>query len=329
MKAAKGHFMARFLLSGLVGLCLLGGQAFAQSDYPSRPVRIVVPSSPGGGTDILARVIADYLARSMPGQFFVENRPGAGQMIGIEQVAHAEPDGYTLLVAASTLSLNPVMFKNIKYDPIKDFAPITQLAAVPNVLLVHPSLGVKSLGELIALAKQKPGDLTYASAGVATSPHMGVELLKSMAGINLTHIPFKGTGPAVTEALSGRVPIVLSNTLTAKPLIDNGQLIPLGVTGTKRAEGMADIPTIAEGGVSGYEAMQWYGLLAPAGTPETIVNRLQVEAAAALKTDEVKKRLAADGAEPVGNTPTQFGTLIRNELIKWGDVAKAAGITPQ
>ena len=321
--------MYRILLSGLAGLCLLAGPASAQSDYPSRPVRIVVPSSPGGGTDILARVIADYLSRSMRGQFFVENRPGAGQMIGIEQVAHAEPDGYTLLVAASTLSLNPVMFKTVKYDPIKDFAPITQLAAVPNVLLVHPSLGVKTLRDLIAMAKQKPGDLTYASAGVGTSPHMGVELLKSMAGINLTHIPFKGTGPAVTEALSGRVPIVLSNTLTAKPLIDGGRLIPLGVTGTKRAEGMSDIPTIAEAGVPGYDAMQWYGLLAPAGTPATIIDRVRNEVAAALKTDEVRKRLASDGAEPVGNTPAEFGALIKSELIKWGEVAKAAGITAQ
>jgi tripartite-type tricarboxylate transporter receptor subunit TctC len=321
--------MLRCLLSVLAGLCLMVGSAVAQSDYPNRPVRIIVPSSPGGGTDILARVIADYLSRSMRGQFFVENRAGAGQMIGIEQVAHAEPDGYTLLVAASTLSLNPVMFKNVKYDPIKDFSPITQLAAVPNVLLVHPSLGVKTLQQLIALAKQKPGDLTYGSAGVATSPHMGVELLKSMAGINLTHIPFKGTSPAVTEALSGRVPIVLSNTLTAKPLIESGQLIALGVTGTRRAEGMAEIPTIAEAGVPGYDAMQWYGLLAPAGTPEPIVNRIQVEVAAALKTDEVTKRLATDGAEPVGNTPAEFGALIKNELVKWGEVAKAAGITPQ
>jgi tripartite-type tricarboxylate transporter receptor subunit TctC len=314
---------------GLVCLVLLAGPAAAQNDYPNRPVRIVVPSSPGGGTDILARVVADYLSRSMRGQFFVENRAGAGQMIGIEQVAHAEPDGYTLLVAASTLSLNPVMFKNVKYDPIKDFAPVTQLAAVPNVLLVHPSLGVKTLRELIAMAKQKPGELTYGSAGVATSPHMGVELLKSMAGINLTHIPFKGTAPAVTEALSGRVPIVLSNTLTARPLIESGQLIALGVTGTTRAEGMADIPTIAEAGVPGYDAMQWYGLLAPAGTPEPIVKRLQAEVTAALKTDEVRKRLATDGAEPVGNMPAEFGALIKNELVKWGEVAKAAGITPQ
>jgi len=313
----------------LTGLLLFASPLAAQTDYPSRPVRIVVPSSPGGGTDILARVIADYLSKSLHGQFFVENRPGAGQMIGIEQVAHADADGYTLLVAASTLSLNPVMFKNVKYDPVKDFAPITQIAAVPNVLLVHPSLPVRTLADLIALAKQKPGELAYASAGVGTSPHMGVELLKSMAGIDLRHIPFKGTSPAVTEALSGRVPIVLSNTLTAKPLIEGGQLRALGVTASKRASGMPDIPTIAEAGVPGYEALQWYGLVAPAGTPAVIVNRLQIEVAASLKVEEVKKRLASDGAEPVGNSPAEFAALIKDELEKWGRVAKAAGIAPQ
>jgi tripartite-type tricarboxylate transporter receptor subunit TctC len=313
----------------LTSLLLFASPLAAQTDYPSRPVRIVVPSSPGGGTDILARVIADYLSKSLHGQFFVENRPGAGQMIGIEQVAHADADGYTLLVAASTLSLNPVMFKNVKYDPVRDFAPITQIAAVPNVLLVHPSLPVRTLADLIALAKQKPGELAYASAGVGTSPHMGVELLKSMAGIDLRHIPFKGTSPAVTEALSGRVPIVLSNTLTAKPLIEGGQLRALGVTASKRASGMPDIPTIAEAGVPGYEALQWYGLVAPAGTPAVIVNRLQIEVAASLKVEEVKKRLASDGAEPVGNSPAEFAALIKNELEKWGRVAKAAGIAPQ
>ena len=313
----------------LTGLLLFASPLAAQTDYPSRPVRIVVPSSPGGGTDILARVIADYLSKSLHGQFFVENRPGAGQMIGIEQVAHADADGYTLLVAASTLSLNPVMFKNVKYDPVRDFAPITQIAAVPNVLLVHPSLPVRTLADLIALAKQKPGELAYASAGVGTSPHMGVELLKSMAGIDLRHIPFKGTSPAVTEALSGRVPIVLSNTLTAKPLIEGGQLRALGVTASKRASGMPDIPTIAEAGVPGYEALQWYGLVAPAGTPAVIVNRLQIEVAASLKVEEVKKRLASDGAEPVGNSPAEFAALIKDELEKWGRVAKAAGIAPQ
>jgi tripartite-type tricarboxylate transporter receptor subunit TctC len=321
--------MSRAMFSALLGLSLLANHAAAQSDYPSRPVRIVVPSSPGGGTDILARVLADHLARSMGGQFFVENRPGAGQMIGIEQVARAAPDGYTLLMAASTLAINPAMYKKVSYDAVRDFAPITQVASLPNVLVVHPSLPVQSLGELIALAKQKPGQLIYASAGIGTSPHMGVELLKSMAGIDLVHVPFRGTGPAITEVLSGRIPIGLPNTLSAKPLIDGGQFRALAVTGAKRAEGLPNIPTVAEAGVPNYEALQWYGLLAPAGTSADIVARLQREVAQALGRPEIQERLATDGAEAVGSTPSAFAQLIKDELEKWAKVARDANIQPQ
>jgi tripartite-type tricarboxylate transporter receptor subunit TctC len=321
--------MLRSLFLGLMGLFLLVGHADAEANYPQRPVRIVVPSSPGGGTDILARVLADHLAKILGGQFFVENRPGAGQSIGIEAVARSTPDGYTLLMAASTLALNPIMYKNIRYDAVRDFAPITQVASLPNVLLVHPALPVQTLADLIALAKQKPGELTYASAGVGTSPHMGMELLKSMAGIDLVHVPFRGTGPAVTEVLGGRIPIVLSNTLTAKSLIESGKLRALAVTGAKRAEGLPTIPTIAEAGVPNYEALQWYGLLAPAGTPPEIVTRLQVEIAQALRLPEVKNRLASDGAEPVGSAPAEFSQFIKDELEKWTNVARIANIRPE
>jgi tripartite-type tricarboxylate transporter receptor subunit TctC len=319
--------MAKLLV--LLSVVLMADPAAAQSDYPSRPVRILVPSSPGGGTDILARVLADHLSRSMGGQFFVENRPGAGQMIGIEAVARAAPDGYTLLMAASTLAINPAMYRKVSYDALRDFAPITQVAGLPNVLLVHPSLPVRSLQELVALAKDKPGHLTYASAGIGTSPHMGMELFKSMAGIDLVHVPFRGTGPAVTEMLSGRVPVGLSNTLTAIPHIEGGTLRALGVTGTRRAEALPKIPTIAEAGVPGYEAMQWYGLLAPAGTPTAIVERIAADVAAALRLPDVKERLAADGAEAVGGTPAAFAALVKEELDKWKKVAHAAGIEPQ
>ncbi len=325
--------MHRSLLLGLIGLCLLAGEAkeyaHAQASYPQRPVRIVVPSSPGGGTDILARVLAEHFSKTMGVQFFIENRPGAGQSIGIEAVARAAPDGYTLLMAASTLALNPIMFKNIRYDPQRDFDPISQVASLPNVLLVHPSLPVATLKDLIALAKQKPGELTYASAGLGTSPHMGVELLKHMAGIDLVHVPFRGTGPAVTEVLSGRIPIVLSNTLTAKPLIEAGKLRALAVTGAKRAEGMPNIPTIAEAGVPNYEALQWYGLLVPAGTPPDIVARLHAETVQALKLPDVKERLASDGAEPVGSTPRDFARFIQEELEKWTKIARIANIRPE
>jgi tripartite-type tricarboxylate transporter receptor subunit TctC len=316
-------------LLALLSIVVFAYPAVAQSDYPSRPVRILVPSSPGGGTDILARVLADHLSRSMGGQFFVENRPGAGQMIGIEAVARAAPDGYTLLMAASTLAINPAMYRKVSYDALRDFAPITQVAGLPNVLLVHPSLPARSPQELIALAKEKPGHLTYASAGIGTSPHMGMELFKSMAGIDLVHVPFRGTGPAVTEMLSGRVPVGFSNTLTAIPHIEAGTLRALGVTGSRRAEALPKIPTIAEAGVPGYDAMQWYGLLAPAGTPTAIVERIASDVAAALRLPDVKERLAADGAEAVGGTPAAFAVLIKQELDKWAKVARAAGIEPQ
>jgi tripartite-type tricarboxylate transporter receptor subunit TctC len=299
------------------------------ADYPSRPVRIIVPSSPGGGTDILARVLADFLAKSLSGQFVVENRPGAGQMIGIEAVARAMPDGYTLLMAASTLAINPVMYKNIKYDALRDFEPITQVASLPNVLIVHPSFPAHSLADFIALAKQKPGTFTYASAGVGTSPQMAMELLKSMVGIELQHIPFRGTIPGVTEVLGGRVTAMFANLLTAKPLVEAGQLRALAVSGYKRAESMPAIPTVAEGGVENYEALQWYGLLAPAGAPQTIVARLQAEVSRALQMPEVQERLAADGAEPVGSTAAQFAALIKTELEKWARVARAANIRPE
>ena len=321
--------MLRAIASLLIGLWVCAAPVQAQSDYPSRPVKILVPSSPGGGTDILARVLADYLSRSLNGQFFVENRPGAGQMIGIEVVAHAPNDGYTLLMAASTLAINPVMYKNVKYDAVKDFSPITLVAGLPNIFIVAPEQPIKSIADLIALAKQKPGEVTYASAGIGTSPHMGSELLKSLAGIEMQHVPFRGTAPGVTEVMAGRVTVGLANLLTAKPLIEGGKLRALAVTGRTRAQTLPDVPTVEQAGVPGYDAMQWYGLLAPAGTPPAVVNRIQAEVAAALKTPEVRERLSADGAEPVGNTPAEFAAVIREELDKWAKVAKAAGIKPE
>ena len=321
--------MLRAVASLLIGLWVCAGPVLAQSDYPSRPVKILVPSSPGGGTDILARVLADYLSKSLNGQFFVENRPGAGQMIGIEVVAHAPNDGYTLLMAASTLAINPVMYKNVKYDAVKDFSPITLVAGLPNIFIVAPEQPIKSIADLIALAKRKPGEVTYASAGIGTSPHMGSELLKSLAGIEMQHVPFRGTAPGVTEVMAGRVTVGLANLLTAKPLIEGGKLRALAVTGRTRAQTLPDVPTVEEAGVPGYDAMQWYGLLAPAGTPPAIVERIQAEVAAALKTPEVRERLSADGAEPVGNTPAEFAAVIREELDKWAKVAKAAGIKPE
>ena len=321
----------RILMSALVGLLvsLLAGPAGAQSNYPARPVRIVVPSPPAGGTDIIARVLAQYFSNSMGQQFFVENKPGAGTMIGIENVARAAPDGYTLLFVPSTLALNTVMYKKVSYDPVRDFAPITLAAAANNVLVVNPAVPAKTLVELIALAKQKPGQLTYGTPGIGTSPHMSMELLKSLAGIDLQHIPYRGTAPAMTDVISGQITAMFANALTAKPQIETGAIRALGVSGKKRSEAMPNVPPIAEAGVPGYEATQWYGLAAPAGTPADIVARLHAEATQALKTKDMKDKLASDGAEPVGTTPAEFAAHIKAELEKWAAVARAAKIEPQ
>ncbi|MGH6783437.1 MAG: Bug family tripartite tricarboxylate transporter substrate binding protein [Sphingomicrobium sp.] len=321
--------MLRVLSSGLICLGLCSVELAAQTDYPSRPVRIVVPSAPAGGTDIVARVLAQQLSKSIGQQFFVENRPGAGQMLGIEAVAQSAPDGYTLLMAASTLAINPLMYKKVRYDAVRDFAPITQVASLPNVLVVNPSRPIHSLAELIAVARQRPDELTYASAGIGTSPHMGMELLKSMAGINVRHIPHKGTAAALTDIIAGRVATMLASVISAKPHVDAGTLRALAVSGPRRVEGLAGIPTVAEAGVPKYEALQWYGLLAPAGTPAAVVARLQSEVAQALRLPEVKERLATDGAEPVGGTPSEFAALIKSEIEKWASVARAANIQPE
>ena len=308
--------------------CLVAGAIDAQAEYPSRPVRIVVPSPPGGGTDILARVLAQHFSRALHQPFVVENKAGAGNMIGLEAAARSAPDGYTLLVAPSTLALNSVLYKKVSYDAIRDFAPITLAATAPNILIVNQSLPASTLAEFIALARQKPGQLAYGTPGVGTSPHMAMELLKSMAGIDLQHVPYRGTAPALTDVMSGQIAGMFANALTARPQIDSGRVRALAVSGLKRIGALPDVPAVAET-VSGYEAMQWYGLLAPAGTPAPIIARIHDEATKALRSEEMKERLALDGAEPVASTPAQFAALIRNELDKWTRVARAARIEPQ
>jgi len=303
--------------------------AVAQPAYPAKPVRFIVPSAAGGGTDIIARAISLKLSGELGQQFVVENRPGAGQMIGIELAARSPADGYTILMAASTLAINPIMYKKVPYDPVRDFAPITQAATLPNVLVVHPSLPVKSMSELIAYAKERPGQLNFASAGVGTSPQMSIELLKSMAGIDMVHIPYKGTAPGVVDLLAGQVLVMAPNVLTALPHIKSGRLRALAVTSAKRSVALPDVPTVAEAGLPGYDSTQWYGVLAPAGTPRDVVARLHDGIVHALRDAEVGKRLAADGAEPVGSSPEEFAAFIRSESEKWAKVASAAGIKPE
>ena len=302
--------------------------AFAQGDYPNRTVRIVVPSQPGGGTDIVARVLANHYSKALGQPFVVDNKPGAGNMIGIEAAARSAPDGYTLLTVPATLALNTVLYKKVPYHPIKDFAPITLAATAPLVLIVNPSLPAKSLADFIALAKRDPGKMSYGSAGIGTAPHLCMELLKSMAGIDLLHIPYKGTAPAAGDVAGGQIAAMFATALTARPMIDGGRVRALAVSGPQRVQALPNVPPVADA-VPGYAAMQWYGLLAPAGTPQPIVARLNAEALRALKTDEMRERLAVDGAEPQGSTPEEFGALIKAELDKWTRVTRAAGIERQ
>ena len=309
-----------------VALLFAAGLAVAQAPaYPVKSVRLLVPSSPGGGTDILARVLAQKMSETFGQQFVVENRPGAGQVIGIEAVARSAPDGYTLLMAASAIVINEVLYAKPPYDTLRDFAPVTLGASLPNILVVHPALPVKSVRELIVLAKTRAGQLNYSSAGSGTSPHLSMELFRLMAGITLTHIPYKGSGPATVDLLAGQVQLSMPNVLTALPHIKGGKLRGLGVTSGKRATGLPDIPAIAET-LPGYEAIQWYGILAPAGTTRDIVGKLQAEIARILVLPEVKDRLAADGADAVGSRPDEFAAYIRAELAKWGKVVKTGGI---
>jgi tripartite-type tricarboxylate transporter receptor subunit TctC len=301
-------------------------EASSQPAYPAKPVRIIVPSSAGGGTDILARQMAPRLTERWGQQVVVDNRPGAGMMIGIELAARAAPDGYTLLMTASPLALNTVLYKKVPYDPIHDFVPISQTAAAPNILVTHPSLPVRSVKELIALAKSKPGQLVYGSAGIGTSPHMAMELFLSMTGTKIGHVPYKGTGPSVIDTLAGQVQVCMSTLLPPLPHVKTGRLRALGTTGLKRVASLPDVPTVAESGVPGYEVIQWYGLLAPANTSRDIVTRVYDEVAKIMGAREISEKLAADGAEPLATTPEQFGAFIKAELDKWQKVAKTANI---
>jgi tripartite-type tricarboxylate transporter receptor subunit TctC len=303
--------------------------AHAQATYPTRAIRLVVPSSPGGGTDITARIIAPKLSEYLGQQVVVENRAGAGTMIGGEVVARSAPDGYTLLMGISTLAINPAMYKKVPYDALKDFAPISQVVSLPNILVSHPSVPVKSVKELITFARAHPGQLNFASAGIGTSPHLSMELFLVMTKLKMLHVPYKGSGQGVVDVLAGHIALMMPSILTALPYAKEGRLRALGVTSAKRAAGAPDVPTIAEAGVPGYEATQWFGVLAPAGTPRDIVNRVHKEIVRVLQTPQIRDRLSADGAVPIGSTPEEFAAYIRSETAKWAGVIKSAGIQPE
>lgn len=318
---------ASALLAAIIALS--AGGAAAQAGYPVKPVRLVVPSSPGGGTDITARILAPKLSEALGQQVVVENRAGAGTMIGTELVAKAPPDGYTLLMGLSTLAINPAMYKKVPYDAVRDFAPISQVISAPNMLVVHPSVPVKTVKELIAFMRARPDQLNYASAGHGTNPHLSMELFLSMTKVKAVHIPYKGLAPGIVDLIAGHVTLASATMLTGLPHVKSGRLRCLGTTGDKRAAVLPEYPTIAEAGVPGYEASQWYGVLAPAQTPKEIVARLNTEIVRILQAPDMKQKLAADGTDPVGSAPDEFARYIKSELTKWGKVARDAGITPE
>jgi tripartite-type tricarboxylate transporter receptor subunit TctC len=305
-------------------LLALTASAAAQ-DYPSKPVRLIIPFPPGGSNDVVGRMVALQLGDRLGKQVVVDNRGGAGGIIGSEAAAKSAPDGYTLLIISIAHAVSPWLYK-LQYDPIKSFTPVAILASGPNVLVVNPSLPVHSVTELIALAKQKPGELNYASAGIGSFQHLGGELFKLTAGVNIVHVPYKGGGPAMTDVLGGYTKIMFSSLVQTTPFVLNGQLRALGTSGVKRNPALPDVPTIAEAGLPGYEATNWWGVVAPAGTPAAIVDKLHSEIAAVQNSPETKKQFAAQGADIVQMTSGEFGTFMEKEMTKWGRVVKESGM---
>jgi tripartite-type tricarboxylate transporter receptor subunit TctC len=311
------------LLLALTALALTA-PVMAQ-DYPSKPVRLIVPFPPGGSNDVVGRMIAQQLSDRLGKQVVVDNRGGAGGVIGSEAAANALPDGYTLLVISIAHAVSPWLYK-LNYDPIKSFVPVAILASGTNVLVVNPDLPVHSVGELIALAKQKPGELNYASAGIGSFQHLGGELFKLMAGVNIVHVPYKGGGPAMTDVVGGHTKIMFSSLVQTSGFVLNGQLRALGTGGAHRSPVLPDVPTIAEAGLTGYEANNWWGVVAPAGTPPAIVEKLHKEITAVQNSEQTKKQFAAEGAEVVQMSSAEFGAFMASEMVKWQRVVKESGM---
>lgn len=298
-------------------LLLLCFDAAAQG-FPSKPVRMIVAFPAGGGTDIVARIVGQKLTDTWGQQVVVDNRAGAGGIVGAELAARAQPDGYTVFLATTgNLAINPGLYSKLPYDTLKDFAPVTLVVALSFVLVAHPAVPANTLREVMALAKSKPGQLNYASGGSGTASHLGMELFKAMAGVNIVHVPYKGSAPALTDLLSGQVQLALGDGIVTLPHIKSGKLRALAITGARRAVLLPNLPTIAESGVAGYEVMNWYGVVAPAGTRPEIVSLLSVAIAKAVQAPEVKDRLLAQGVEPISNTPAEFGVYLKQEVVKW------------
>ena len=300
-----------------------------EATYPTRSIRLVLAFAPGGSLDRIMRMLAPRLSEALGQQVVIDNRPGAGGNLSAELVARSAPDGYTIYVTSAALVVNPSLYRKLSYDPLQDFAPITLLGAAYNVLVAHPSLPVRTVGDLIALAKRSPGKIDYVSTGNGTSGHLTMALFTNLAGIQLTHIPYKSIGQAYADLVAGQVPLFFPTIPGALPFIQAGRLRPLAVSSTKRSGALPELPTMDEAGVRGYEASAWYQVLSPAGTPRPIVDRLYQGFVAVLKVPEVVKQLGADGVEPIGSTPEHLAAYMRSELQKWAKVVKEAWIEAQ
>ena len=304
--------------------------AFGATAYPERPVRLIIPQSPGGASDTVGRLVAQKLSERLGQQLVADNRPGATGNIGAELVAHATPDGYTLLLTAPNLVTSPSLYARVGFDPIRDFAPVTQLALSPNVWLVHPSFGARTMKELIEIAKAKPRGIDFSSSGLASTQHLAGELLNVLAGIELVHVPYKGGGPALIDLMAGRVPVMVSSLPAALPQIKAGKVRALAVTSAKRASSAPDLPTVTEAtGYASYDASTWQGFVFPAATPRPLVQRMADETIAVLRLADVRDRLRDLGYEPVGSTPAEFDAFIKRELARWTKVIRSAGIKAQ
>lgn len=316
---------ARAVIGGWIFLLLASGVGWAQN-YPPKPIRMLIGFSPGGGADVVARALTPQLVAALGQQIVVENRPGANGLIAAELTAKAPPDGYTVLVAPGNYAFAPAMNAKLPFDMATAFAPVSLLAETPLLVVVHPSLPAKSIRQLVALAKSRPGELSYASGGIGGSAHLATELFRALTQVDLVHIPYKGTGAVITDLIGGQVPLCICTLPSVLPHAKSGRLRALAVTTARRSSATPDIPTVAEAGVPGYEMSQWYGLLAPAGTPTTFIDRLNTEIGKALKQPELRNRLQSEGAEPAGSSPQEFGAFFKSEIARWTRIVQQAGI---
>ncbi len=310
------------------GVAFAAGPVLAQAPdvYPSKPIRFILPFPPGGGTDILGRLISERLAAALGQPVVIENRGGAGGNVGAEAAAKSAPDGYTILLVAPSLAISPSLYSKLNYDPVKDFAPISLVATVPNVMITHPSVPARTLAEFIALAKTKPGGMNFGSGGSGTSNHLAGELFNIVAGVKLVHVPYKGVNLAMNDVLGGQVQLVVIGIPAAAPHIKAGRLRALAVVAPKRSPALPDVPTVAEAGLPNFEVTTWYGVLAPAGTPRPIINRLNAELVKTMQVPDLKERLAAMATDPVTSTPEEFADLIKQEISRWAKVVREAGL---